>query len=136
MAKLLIAVLAVSLLVIYTGCAMGTEARDNQSGTTYRQISSEEAQKEMESSSGYVILDVRTQQEYEEGHIPMAICIPNESIDREPPMLLPNKEQTIYVYCRSGRRSKEAAQKLFNMGYKNIVEFGGINAWHGKVSRD
>ncbi len=136
MAKLLIAVLAVSLLVIYTVCAMGTKARDNQSGTTYRQISSEEAQKEMESSSGYVILDVRTQQEYEEGHIPMAICIPNESIDREPPMLIPNKDQTIYVYCRSGRRSKEAAQKLFNMGYKNIVEFGGINDWRGKISRD
>nr|WP_255448885.1 rhodanese-like domain-containing protein [Selenomonas sp. mPRGC5] len=115
---------------------MGNKKYVNQSQTTYRQISSEEAQKEMESSSGYIILDVRTQHEYEEGHIPMAICIPNETIDREPPMLLPNKEQTIYVYCRSGRRSKEAAQKLYNMGYKNIVEFGGINDWHGKVSKD
>ena len=87
----------------------------------------------MKAQEGYIILDVRTVQEYESGHIPGAICIPNETIsDAEIPQL-PDKDQLILVYCRSGNRSKQAAAKLARLGYKNIVEFGGIGAWPGEI---
>ena len=76
---------------------------------------------------------MRTEQEFQEGHIPHAVNIPNETIGKEPPELLADKDQMILVYCRSGRRSKEAAQKLVDMGYNNIVEFGGIIEWKGEV---
>ena len=99
----------------------------------YRHVSSDEAQRLMETESGYIILDVRTMKEYSEGHIPGAICIPNETIGKEPPTELTDMEQMILVYCRSGRRSKEAAQKLADMGYKNVIEFGGIIDWHGRI---
>lgn len=116
------------------GCGGANPAPAGQSA--YRQVSSDEARKLMETKSGYIIVDVRTQREYAEGHIPEAICIPNESIDKDPPSLLPDKEQEIFVYCRSGRRSKEAAQKLADIGYKNIIEFGGIIDWHGEVTTE
>lgn len=87
----------------------------------------------MNEETDYIILDVRTQGEYESGHIPGAICIPNESIGDEHPELLPDKNQLILVYCRSGNRSKQAAQKLSQMGYTNIMEFGGINDWQGET---
>ena len=87
----------------------------------------------MEKESGYIILDVRTPEEFAEGHIPNAINIPNESIGSADLSQLPNKDQLIFVYCRSGRRSKEAAQKLANLGYTNIVEMGGINDWNGEL---
>ena len=80
-----------------------------------------------------VILDVRTQAEYEQGHIPGAVCVPNEAIGTEGIPALPDKEQLILVYCRSGNRSKQAAQKLANLGYTNIVEFGGILSWTGET---
>lgn len=88
----------------------------------------------MENESGYIILDVRTEQEYESGHIPNAICIPNESIGDSAPKQLPDKSQLILIYCRSGRRSKQAAQKFADMGYTNIREFGGINTWQGETT--
>ena len=133
MKKILAALIAMSVMV-FCGCSGATSVSSGQAA--YRHISSDEAQKLMETESGCIILDVRTQREYEEGHIPKAICIPNESIDKEPPSLLPDKGQEIFVYCRSGRRSKEAAQKLADMGYTNIVEFGGIIDWHGEVVKD
>lgn len=122
--------IAVSVMAL---CGCGGSTAVSSGKAAYRHISADEAQKLMEMESGYIIVDVRTQREYEEGHIPNAVCIPNESIDKEPPFLLPNKEQEIFVYCRSGRRSKVAAQKLADMGYTNIVEFGGIIDWHGEV---
>ena len=82
---------------------------------------------------GHVIVDVRRQDEYISGHIPGAILIPNESIGTEPPTELPDKDQVILVYCRSGRRSKEAAGKLAEMGYTYIYEFGGIITWTGET---
>lgn len=124
----------VVVMVFACGCGGASSAPAEQSA--YRHVSSDEARKMMEKESGYIILDVRTQREYAEGHIPKAICIPNETIDKEQPSLLPDKEQEIFVYCRSGRRSKEAAGKLAAMGYKNIVEFGGIIDWHGKVTTE
>ena len=87
----------------------------------------------MESESNYIILDVRTFEEYNERHIPGAICVPNESIGTEPIEELPQTDQLILVYCRSGRRSKEAAEKLAAMGYSNIYEFGGILDWTGET---
>ena len=121
--------------MLFCGCGGGaTQAQPGQA--TYRHISSDETRKLMETEESYIIVDVRTQKEFAEGHIPNAICIPNEAIAHEPPALLPDKNQIILVYCRSGRRSKEAAQNLTNMGYTNIIEFGGIIDWHGEIVRD
>ena len=98
----------------------------------YQQITMDEAKEIFEQPGEYIILDVRTFEEFNGGHIPGAICIPNENIVSEPPAELPDKDQLIYVYCRSGNRSKKAAQKLVDMGYTNIVEFGGIINWKGE----
>ena len=95
-----------------------------------------EAVKIMEEQTGYIILDVRTAAEYAQGHIPKAINIANESIGTEEIKELPDKDQLILVYCRSGNRSKQAAQKLADLGYTNIQEFGGINSWTGEVVRE
>lgn len=122
--------LALALLIL-TGCA-GPAAERNEMAQ-YRQIGMEEAISLMESEENYVLLDVRTEAEFEAKHIPGAICIPNEIIADEPPEALPDKEQLILVYCRSGNRSKQASIKLASMGYSNIVEFGGILDWPGET---
>ena len=118
---------ALLLVFLLTGCA----APAKESG--YRQIGMDEAVAMMEEESNYVILDVRTAQEYQVKHIPDAINVPNETIDTEEIPELPDKEQLILVYCRSGNRSKKAAGKLAALGYTNIVEFGGINDWPGET---
>lgn len=100
---------------------------------TYRRISMQEAVEMMEKETGYVILDVRTRQEYDSGHIPGAILIPNETIGTDELPELPDKDQLILVYCRSGNRSRQASDKLVKLGYTNVVEFGGINSWPGEV---
>ncbi|HIR77735.1 MAG TPA: rhodanese-like domain-containing protein [Candidatus Egerieenecus merdigallinarum] len=101
--------------------------------TGYRQVTTEEAVNIMQTEENYVILDVRTAQEFASGHIPGAALLPNETIGTEDIPLLPDKDQLILVYCRSGNRSKQAAEKLAQLGYTNIVEFGGINSWTGKI---
>ena len=101
---------------------------------TYRQITMEEAVTMMEEETEYIILDVRTAQEYSEKHIPGAINIANESIGTEDIPELPDKDQLILVYCRSGNRSKQASEKLVKLGYTNIVEIGGINSWRGETA--
>ena len=100
---------------------------------TYRQISMDDAVIMMSEETGYILLDVRTAEEFAEKHIPGAICIPNESIGSDEIPELPDKSQLIMVYCRSGNRSKQAAQKLADLGYVNIVEFGGIIDWNGET---
>ena len=114
-------------LLLLTGC--GAQSKES----TYRQINAEEAAAMMEEESGYLILDVRTAEEYSEKHIPGAVNIPNETIGAEDIPELPDKEQLILVYCRSGNRSKQASAKLVKLGYTNIVEFGGINDWQGET---
>lgn len=114
-------------LLLIAGCA----APAQESG--YRQVTAEEAIALMEKESGYIILDVRTAQEYSEKHIPKAVNIPNESIGTEEIPALPDKNQLILVYCRSGNRSKQASEKLAALGYTNVVEFGGINSWPGET---
>ena len=115
--------------------AVGTEMDDtmNEQANTYRQISVDEAIAMMAQESNYIILDVRRPDEFAEGHIPNAINVANETIGTDEIPELPNKNQLIMVYCRSGRRSKEAADKLVKLGYTNIVEFGGILDWTGEV---
>ena len=87
----------------------------------------------MNKQEDFLLLDVRTQAEYEDGHIPGAICIPNETIGAGELPELPDKNQRILVYCRSGNRSKQAAEKLAKLGYTNVLEFGGINTWTGET---
>ena len=119
------------LMSIMSAISVACLAKD-----TYTQISQEEARKMMELDDGHIIVDVRRQDEYDEGHIPGAICIPNESIGSDSPEALPDYDQIILIYCRSGRRSKEAAGKLAGMGYTNIYEFGGILDWMGDIVTD
>ena len=115
-------------LLILAGCSVPMEQE-----ASYRQISMDEAITMMETESNYIILDVRTPEEFAEKHIPDAINIPNETIGTEVIPELPDKEQLILVYCRSGNRSKQASEKLVRLGYTNIVEFGGINDWPGET---
>ncbi len=103
------------------------------SPVSYRQIDAYEAASLMEIEENYIILDVRTQAEFEATHIPGAICIPNETITDQPIERLPDKDQLILIYCRSGNRSKQASEKLVKLGYTNIVEFGGISSWPGET---
>ena len=125
--KKLIPILLSALM--FAGCA-GT---NNSQTNTYRQITMDEAVDMMAQETGYIILDVRRPDEYAAGHIPNAINVPNESIGTSDIPELPDKNQLIMVYCRSGRRSKEASEKLVKLGYTNIVEFGGILDWKGEI---
>ena len=124
MKKILFILLAALLLV---GCGASVEE------SSYRQISMDDAVTMMEEETGYILLDVRTPEEFAEKHIPGAINIPNETISAEEIPQLPDKDQLILVYCRSGNRSKQASAKLAALGYTNIVEFGGINSWPGET---
>lgn len=114
--------------LMFTGCA----GAGNQTNT-YRQISMDDAVAMMAQKTGYVILDVRRPDEFAAGHIPNAINVPNETIGTDEIPELPDKDQLIMVYCRSGRRSKEASEKLVKLGYTNIVEFGGILDYTGET---
>ena len=114
--------------LLLTGC--GASAQDNLG---YRQITMEEAAKRMEQEPAAIILDVRWPDEYQAGHIPGAINIPNETIGSEALPQLPDKDQTILLYCRSGNRSKQASEKLAALGYTQVLEFGGILDWPGQV---
>ena len=96
---------------------------------SYTSISADDAKEIMDKENNYIILDVRTLEEYNSGHIPNAILIPNEEIKQKASSILKDKNQLILVYCRSGRRSKQAASTLATLGYKNIKEFGGIIDW-------
>ena len=121
MKKIIPLLLSVLLLA---GCA-GPAVQE----ASYRQIGMDEAIEIMEKESDYIILDVRSPAEFSEKHIPGAINVPNESIASDEIAELPDKEQLILVYCRSGNRSKTASQALADLGYTNVYEFGGINDW-------
>ena len=127
MKKLVFLLLAVMLL---TACG---QDKENDQGAVYMNITAEEAKKIMDTEEGYIILDVRTQEEYDQGHIPGAIVISHEEIAEKSEDVLTDKDQLILVYCRSGRRSKIAAEALVELGYTNIKEFGGIIDWPYEV---
>ena len=127
MKKLIFLLLAVMVL---TACG---QEKENDQGAVYENITAEEAKQIMDSEEGYIILDVRTQEEYDGGHIPGAIVISHEEIAEKAEEALTDKDQLILVYCRSGRRSKLAAEALVELGYTNIKEFGGIIDWPYEV---
>ena len=127
-------VLLLALIPAVSGCGRAGK-KEEIMVKEYVHITQEEARRMM-TEEDVVIVDVRRQDEYDEGHIPGAVCIPNESIGDEMPEELPDTDQVILVYCRSGRRSREAAQKLADMGYTGVYEFGGILDWTGEVVKD
>ena len=120
------------VILLLAGCV---ETTGGENDATYRQITMSQAVEMMASESDYIILDVRRPDEFATGHIPNAINIPNESIGTDEISELPDKDQLILVYCRSGNRSKQASQKLVKLGYSNVVEFGGINNWKGEIEK-
>ena len=120
-------VLALSLVAItsLTGCSI----KDSSSNTSYKKISSKEAKEMMDGDSDTIILDVRSQEEYDSGHIEGALLIPDGQISEKADSILTDKDATILVYCRSGRRSLAASKELVELGYTNIYDFGGIIDW-------
>ena len=127
--RFLLMLLTLALPFGCVGCSDGSSA-------TYEQISGAEAKALMDSESGYIIIDARTQEEYNQGHIPGAILIPEYEIADRAEKELPHKDQLILVYCRSGRRSKIAAEELVKLGYTNVKEFGGIIDWEYETVKD
>ena len=128
MKKLLI--LALSLFL--AGCMI---TKTSETSSSYKTISSTEAQQMIEDNKDALILDVRTAAEYESGHIPNAVNLSNEDIQAGKVDSLKDKSQLIMVYCRSGNRGRQAAQKLAELGYTNVVDFGGIQSWQGDIEK-
>ena len=126
-------IMAVSVVLMLISLLVG--CNDGNNKNVYEQITPDEAKALMDSEEGYIILDVRTPEEFAAGHIAGAILIPDYEIGEKAESILTDKEQLILVYCRSGRRSKNAANELATLGYTNIKEFGGINDWkYGTVT--
>ena len=121
-----ILILIITCAAVLYGCTSGGE---NEMENSYEQITPAEAKEIMDTQDGYIILDVRTQEEYDEAHIEGAILIPDYEVADNAESVLKDKNQLILVYCRSGRRSKLAASELVKLGYTNIKEFGGIIDW-------
>jgi len=119
-------VAAALLCVLLAGCGVFRAG--------FTQISAQEAQRMMEAGGNYLIVDVRTPEEYAVAHVKGAICVPNESIGEEDIPQLPDKGQTLFLYCRSGNRSKQAAKKLAKLGYTQVYEFGGLSDWRGEIT--
>lgn len=121
-------------MLVLSACSRG-QVMDGEDMVrkTYTPISQEKVREMMEQEEGCIIVDVRRQDEFETGHIPGAVCIPNETIEEEAPAELPDPDQIILIYCRSGNRSRQAAEKLASLGYTNVYEFGGINDWTGEI---
>ena len=126
--RFLLMLLTLALPFGCVGCSDGGSA-------SYDQISGAEAKALMDGESGYIIIDARTQEEYDQGHIPGAIMIPEYEIADRAETELPDKDQLILVYCRSGRRSKIAAEELVKLGYTNVKEFGGIIDWEYETTK-
>ncbi|MGN1328772.1 MAG: rhodanese-like domain-containing protein [Eubacterium sp.] len=138
--KIIIFALAIIMIVtVFAGCTQKTNKEQTEATQmnigTYYQIPQDEAKRIMDEESDYIIVDAREQSEYDEGHIKGAIVIPYTEIEQKAEEMLPDKEQLILVYCRSGRRSKIAAQSLADMGYTNVKEFGGIIDWQYDIER-
>ena len=130
--KKVVYIMLIIVVVVLGGIVMLSNKKE-ESKANIQYVSMNEIKTIMEENENYIILDVRTTEEYNEGHIPNAICIPNETIDESIIEQLPDKEQLILIYCRSGNRSKQATQKLQNLGYTNLIEFGGIIDWEGEI---
>lgn len=123
-------ILILALSLFLAGCMV---TKTSETSGSYKTISSKEAQQMIEDNKDALILDVRTAAEYESGHIPNAVNLSNEDIQAGKVDSLKDKSQLIMVYCRSGNRSRQAAQKLAELGYTNVVDFGGIQSWQGDI---
>ena len=136
---ILLALAIITVATVFAGCTQKTNTEQTEATQvnigTYYQIPQDEAKRIMDEESDYIIVDAREQSEYDEGHIKGAIVIPYTEIEQKAEEMLPDKEQLILVYCRSGRRSKIAAQSLANMGYTNVKEFGGIIDWQYGIDK-
>lgn len=123
------------IMILISLSLFGMTACDSENGksSTYEQITAEQAKTIMDTDKDYIIIDARTEEEFAEGHIENAILIPEYEIANRAENELPDKEQLILVYCRSGRRSKIASEELVNLGYTNVKEFGGIIDWPYEV---
>ncbi len=121
------------IIVVIISLTLNVQGKRDENEVKIKHVSMDDIVQIMNENNNYVILDVRTIEEYNEGHIPDAICIPNETIDNNIINQIPDKEQLILVYCRSGNRSKQAAEKLKKLGYTNLIEFGGIIDWKGEI---
>lgn len=133
MNKILCSILIIILLVIGVILMLSKKDKNIENEMRIKHVSMDEIVQIMNKNTDYIILDVRTIAEYNEGHIPNAICIPNETIGNNTISELSDKEQLILIYCRSGNRSKQAAEKLKKLGYTNLIEFGGIIDWKGEI---
>ena len=134
MKRFWIALLAALLCLAAAGCEAKPDVPlAEATAASGRRIDQETAKEMMARADGHVIVDVRRQDEYDAGHIPGAILIPNESIGAERPEALPDPDQIILVYCHSGNRSRQAAEKLAALGYANVYDFGGITSWTGEI---
>lgn len=136
----LITVIIILVIIVVIGIFLKNRNSKEDNKNTVKDaniqyVSMNDIEKIMNENENYIILDVRTIEEYNDGHIPNAICIPNETIDENVVDKLPNKEQLILIYCRSGNRSKQATIKLKDLGYLNLIEFGGIIDWPGEIEK-
>ena len=138
MSGIIVFAAALVFAVLFTACSGGKNASPEEKAQrekTFVKISQDEAKAMMEKDDGHVIVDVRRADEYASGHVPGAILIPNESIGTVRPEELPDLNGIILVYCRSGNRSAQAAQKLADLGYTNVYDFGGIMSWTGEIEK-
>ena len=139
--KNLIAIIVILVILVAIGIFLknrNSSAEENKITTkepNIQYVSMNDIEKIMNENENYIILDARTIEEYNDGHILGAICSPNETIDENVVSKLPDKEQLILIYCRSGNRSKQATKKLKDLGYLNLIEFGGIIDWPGEIEK-
>ena len=133
--KRLLCILSILLCIPFAACGNDTDNTNKGENAMYEQITAEDAKKIMDSGEEHIILDVREQDEYDAGHIPGAILLPYTEIENKAEEMIPDKDKQILVYCRSGRRSKIAAEALVKLGYTNIKEFGGIIDWPYEVEK-
>lgn len=135
MKKIILLIIIVIIIIIGVVLKMNKKEKRIENEVVIKHVSMNDIVQIMEENENYIILDARTQAEYNQGNIPNAICIPNETIDESVVNKLSDKNQMILVYCRSGNRSKQAAEKLKKLGYTNLIEFGGIIDWKGEIER-
>ena len=128
--RLLSVIAALVFLLALSGCGAA-----EKEGSVYMNINAEKAKEMMESLEEFVLLDARSEEEFSEGHIPGAIVIPHEEISERAESEIPEKEVPVFVYCRSGRRSKIAAEALVSLGYSEVYEFGGIIDWPYEIEQ-
>ena len=133
--KKVLCIILIILCTLLVACGNDTDNTNKGESAMYEQITAEEAKAIMDSGDDFIILDVREQDEFDAGHIPGAIHLPYTKIEKKAEEMLPDKDKQILVYCRSGRRSKIAAEALARLGYTNIKEFGGIIDWPYEVEK-